>query len=114
MIVSEIPLQKLLSVPDHCEGEVFETLLALPGVRIERIVSRGEVSPEGFWYDQEHTEWVVVLAGATRLMIEGEVAARSLGPGDAITLRPHVRHRVDWTDPERETVWLAVHIGEAT
>lgn len=41
--------------------ECFDTLLATPGVRIERIVSNGQASPPEFWYDQEDVEWVALL-----------------------------------------------------
>lgn len=105
------PTQHLLaSVPVRCETEVTEALLAGRGVRVERIVSCGQVSPEGFWYDQTEAEWVVVLSGQARLTIEGEADERSLGPGDAIFLPSHCRHRVTWTDPEAPTVWLAIFL----
>jgi cupin 2 domain-containing protein len=91
--------------------ELVSELLVTPRVRIERIVSRGQVSPPGFWYDQDEDEWVVLLAGAAGLLIEGETAPRSLAPGDYVYLPAHTRHRVDWTDSERATVWLAVHVG---
>lgn len=94
----------------HASGnEVTQVLAAFPGARVERIVSRGQASPPGFWYDQAWTEWVVVLSGAAGLLIEGEDAPRVLRPGDYVEIPPHVRHRVAWTDPNRPTVWLAVH-----
>jgi cupin 2 domain-containing protein len=80
-----------------------------PGAVVERIVSTGQASPPGFWYDQGWAEWVIVLEGAARLLIEGEGGARGLGPGDYVELPAHCRHRVEWTDPDRPTVWLAVH-----
>ena len=80
-----------------------------PGAVVERIVSTGQGSPPGFRYDQDWAEWVVVLAGAAELRIEGEGAARRLEPGDFVEIPPRVRHRVEWTDPHRPTVWLAVH-----
>jgi len=95
------------------EAERLETLLAGRGVRLARIVSFGQASPEGFWYDQEEAEWVAVLAGRARLAIAGEAADRVLGPGDAVFLPAHCRHRVTWTDPERPTVWLALFLDPA-
>ena len=89
--------------------EELLTLAQLPGARIERIVSNGQASPPGFWYDQGWTEWVLLIAGSAGLLIEGEEAPRVLGPGDYVELPPHARHRVEWTDPVRPTVWLAVH-----
>jgi cupin 2 domain-containing protein len=92
--------------------EVFTTLLAQPGLRIERIVSAGHASPPGVWLDQPHGEWVLVLDGAAALEIEGMEGLQRLGAGDYVWLPPHCRHRVAWTDAGRATVWLAVHVGE--
>jgi cupin 2 domain-containing protein len=98
----------LEEVPARADIEQTTVLAELPGARIERIVSTGQASPPGFWYDQDRTEWVIVLAGSAGLMIEGESAPRILAPGDYIELPPHVRHRVEWTDADEPTVWLAV------
>lgn len=89
--------------------EQFQDLLHRPSVRIERIVSSGQASPPGFWYDQEDGEWVMLLSGEARLLIEGEARPRTLRPGDWINLPAHCRHRVEWTSPNEETLWLAVH-----
>ena len=80
-------------------------------MRIERIVSTGQASPPGFWYDQDWAEWVLVLSGAAGLEFEGEAAPRRLGPGDCVLIPAHARHRVAWTDAHQPTVWLAVHYG---
>ena len=89
--------------------EAATTLAERPGAVVERIVSTGQASPEGFWYDQNWTEWVVVLAGEAGLSIEGEAGPRTLRPGDWLELPAGLRHRVDWTASHRPTVWLAVH-----
>jgi cupin 2 domain-containing protein len=98
----------LAPLSDAEAAERVDTLLTRPGLRIERIVSRGQASPPGFWYDQAEAEWVLVLAGAARLRFAGETEARILGPGDWVDIAPHRRHRVDWTDPVVPTVWLAI------
>ena len=98
----------LSPLPDAEAAERVDALLTRPGLRIERIVSRGQASPPGFWYDQPQAEWVVVLAGAARLRFQDESEARVLGPGDCVDIAPHRRHRVEWTDPTVPTVWLAV------
>ena len=90
-------------------AEIFDILLALPGLRIERIVSHGQCSPPGFWYDQPEAEWVLLVAGAALVEIEGEAAPRRLEAGDWINLPAHCRHRVAWTDPNLPSVWLAAH-----
>ncbi|EJW13660.1 Cupin 2, barrel domain protein [Rhodovulum sp. PH10] len=91
--------------------EVVTVLADGPGVRIERIVSTGQASPDNFWYDQPAAEWVVLLTGSARLRFADEPAARELSPGDWVHIPPHVRHRVEATDPVVATVWLAVHHG---
>lgn len=83
-------------------------LIARPGLRIERIVSTGQCSPPDFWYDQEDGEWVAVLQGEARLRFADEAEARHLQAGDFVDIAPHRRHRVEWTAPDRVTVWLAV------
>ena len=89
--------------------EICDLLVERPGLRLERIVSTGQATPEGQWYDQEDDEWVLVVSGAARLRIEGESADRELGEGDWIMLPAHCRHRVTWTRAEPPTVWLAIH-----
>jgi cupin 2 domain-containing protein len=81
-----------------------------PGARIERIVSTGQASPPGFWYDQPFAEWVFLLSGAAGVLIEGEDAPRELLPGAYVEIPAHVRHRVECTDPAHPTVWLAIHL----
>ena len=98
----------LANIPEDLRDEVVETLLEADSVRIERIVSRGQASPKGFWYDQDEHEWVVLLSGAARLTIEDEERPLDLKPGDSVSLPAHKRHRVEWTDPDGPTVWLAI------
>jgi cupin 2 domain-containing protein len=97
-------------VPARLEEEKTTILAELPGARVERIVSTGQASPEGFWYDQDWTEWLVVLSGSAGVNIEGEDKPRILAPGGYLEIPPHVRHRVEWTDADEPTVWLAVHV----
>ena len=90
--------------------EELETLLASGRrFRLQRIVSRGHISPAGEWYDQAEAEWVILLSGAATLEFEGEARPRSLAPGDYVLIPPHRRHRVSWTTPETESVWLALY-----
>lgn len=102
-------VQNLLSaLPSAADGEVSETLAAGLAARVERIVSMGQASPVGVWYDQHEAEWVMVLTGRARLSIEGEADEVVMERGDAVFLPAHCRHRVAWTDPDQPTVWIAV------
>jgi len=98
--------------PEPGDAERFDTLLARGGMRIERIVSTGQASPAGFWYDQAQAEWVAVLSGAARLRFADEPTDRNLQPGDWLYIAPHRRHRVEWTEAMPPTVWLAVHFPD--
>ncbi len=97
---------RFFDLPAASGEEQFEALVSRGGARVERIVSRGQASPPDFWYDQDEDEWVIVLGGRARLEIEGRPLIE-LGPGDWVDLPAHCRHRVEWTDPGNETVWLA-------
>lgn len=94
-------------------AERFERLIDQQGVTIERIVSMGQASPAGFWYDDPRDEWVVLLAGAAALQFDGQAQEQRLAPGDYVHIRAHCRHRVAWTDAHAPTVWLAVYLPAA-
>lgn len=100
--------QLFADIPEEASDEIFQDLLSREGFRVERIVSFGHASPEGFWYDQEQHEWVLVVSGRAGLEIEGR-PVRELMPGDWIDIPAHVRHRVAWTADDEPTVWLAIH-----
>lgn len=103
-----IPSNLFADVPANLPEELFQSLVEKPGLRIERIVSHGHRSPDGFWYDQDTDEWVVLLQGAARLEFENG-GSQELTPGDHAWIAAHQRHRVAWTDPHQQTIWLAVH-----
>lgn len=96
-------------LPGDATQEQFSELLHAASVRIERIVSHGQASPPGFWYDQDWAEWVLVLSGSAMLLLEGEAAPRKLTRGDYLHIPAHRRHRVEATDAREPTIWLAVH-----
>jgi len=99
----------LFSLPKNLTGEeIFEPLLEGRNVRVERIVSSGQSTPEGVWMDQELDEWVALLQGRGVVGYENGVTVE-LGPGDWIFIPAHTRHRVESTSPEPPCIWLAVH-----
>ena len=99
----------LSDLPADAPDEIFTLLLERPGLRIERIVSYGHVTPADAPYRQPEDEWVMLVKGAARLWLDGkgEVA---LGPGDHLLIPAGLQHRVTWTSPDEPTVWLAVHV----
>jgi len=110
LIVADDPLRNLFAqIPADLSEEVTQTLLDSPCMRIERIASHGQSSPEGFWYDQPQHEWVVLLSGAARLRFENQEAVAELKAGDFLLIEAHRRHRVEWTTTEEPSVWLAIH-----
>ncbi len=104
-------LQGNLFAPLHVrlQAEAVDELVSAGNFRLERIVSLGQATPGGEWYDQHRNEWVVLLSGLAKLRIDGESTDRELTPGDWLLLPAHCRHRVEWTDPSQATVWLALH-----
>lgn len=99
--------------PGASEEESFTTLVETASVKIERIVSNGQASPAGFWYDQAWAEWVVVLSGSAGLRFEDEAEVMVLRPGDHVLIPARKKHRVEGTDASCATVWLAVHFPES-
>lgn len=105
------PLNLLTDLPSQLAEERVEILVEHPGLRIERIVSTGQASPPGFWYQQPEHEFVLLLHGTASLTLEREDGAlqqHRLQPGDWLLLPAHCRHRVDSTAADTPTVWLAV------
>jgi len=100
----------LSNFPDASNGEVVTALLERPGVRIERIVSLGQVTPLESPYDQEADEWVLLLAGQAEVWLEGSGMQR-LVAGDHLFIPAHCKHRVTWTLPDAPTVWLAIFLS---
>ena len=102
------PMKNLFTpVSDKGDGEVFEKILEVGGVRIERIVSHGHTSPASGWYDQDEDEWVLVLRGSGKILFQ-DGSERLLSAGDHLHISAHQKHKVTWTDPVAPTFWLAV------
>lgn len=96
------------SIPSDLRSEWVERLAWKKGVRIERIISRGHASPEGFWYDQAETEWVLLVRGSARIVFEEGDTVVEMHAGDHLVIPSRARHRIDWTSPDEDTIWLAV------
>lgn len=93
-------------IPANLTEELFENLAEKPNVKIERIISKGHTSPKQGWYEQAQDEWVIVLQGEA--IITFEDSEKRLGSGDYLMISAGVKHKVSWTKPDIETVWLAV------
>lgn len=96
------------AIPPHLPEELLQTLTGNERVRIERIVSRGQASPEGFWYDQEQDEFVLLAQGEAELELQDPAERVRLVPGDWLVIPAHRRHRVAWTSSRQDSIWLAV------
>jgi cupin 2 domain-containing protein len=94
------------NIPGSIPDEIFETIISTSSIKIERIISKGQKSAPDFWYDQEQSEWILVLQGEARVQFEDKT--RCLASGDYINIAPHQKHRIDWTTSEEETIWLAI------
>jgi cupin 2 domain-containing protein len=99
----------LYNIPADLPVELVQTIVAGEKTRIERIVSKGHQSPPDFWYDQGQDEWVFLARGEARLQFPNQTL--HLKAGDYVNIPAHQKHRVDWTTPDEETVWLAIFYG---
>ncbi len=94
------------AVPKSLPQEFVETVLSGKNVRIERIVSHGHASDEGFWYEQDESEFVLLLQGEAELeFVDHSIRMKA---GDYLTISAGCKHRVKWTAPDRHTIWLAI------
>jgi cupin 2 domain-containing protein len=93
-------------IPATAPQEIFTPLMASTNIRIERIVSFGNVSPQRFWYDQQENEWILLMEGSAQLRLEDRLV--ELAPGDYLNIPCGRKHRVEKTSENGRTVWLAV------
>jgi cupin 2 domain-containing protein len=106
---SDEPMKNLFAhLPDNLAEEVTDILVQNQSVRIERILSHGQASPIGFWYDQPEAEWLVVLQGEAKLLFADQPSPVHLRAGDSLSIPAHQKHRVEWTTPDEITIWLAI------
>jgi len=96
-------------IPQELVDEGIDVLADTGRIKIERIVSRGHRSADDFWYDQGRREFVLLIQGEARLEFEEGAGLIHMMPGDYLVIQPHERHRVAWTSPDGDTIWLAVH-----
>lgn len=87
--------------------ELIEILAESKNVRIERIISSGQISPEGFLYDQDEDEFVVLIQGEAVLSFEDNTSVR-LKVGDTIIIPAHKKHKVDFTSKNPPCIWLCI------
>lgn len=97
-----------LDLPSAKSREIFEKIIYKNGVKIERITSFGQATPPGKWLKSKRNEWVILLKGKAKLkfLLTGKII--EMKPGDHIFIPAETRHRVEWTDPKKKSVWAAV------
>ena len=95
------------NIPSNIPKEIIDTLIDSDQIKVERIISKGHVSPKDFWYDQDKNEFVILLEGSVKLLFENDEQI-ILSAGDYIIIPAHKKHRVEWTDPKTETIWLTI------
>lgn len=96
------------NIPGKIPNEIFEEIVSSKNIKIQRIISKGHLSPQNFWYEQEENEWVILIKGKAGLRFFDGNELIELNAGDYINIPARKKHRVEWTDTEGETIWLAV------
>lgn len=101
-------LANIFDLPEPLpDEEVFNDLIPPKGVKIERIISNGQTTPAGEWYDQDLHEWVVLIQGEAELEYENGQTLRLIA-GDHVLIPAHVRHRVVFTSKDPPCIWITV------
>ena len=88
--------------------EKIEQIVSGKNIQIERIVSTGQTTPSGQWYNQELDEWVILLQGEAELSYADDTRIK-LKAGDYLPIPAHTKHRVEYTSIEPPCIWLAVY-----
>ncbi|WP_009545876.1 cupin domain-containing protein [Crocosphaera subtropica] len=102
-------MDNIFQLPNQLnDQEIFETILNSKNVKIERIISTGQTTPEGTWYDQDQDEWVILLQGEATLLYSDN-SSISLTTGDYLLIKAHEKHRVTFTSSDPPCIWLAIH-----
>jgi len=99
-------------IPTQLPEELCSCLVQNAQLHIERIVSRGHQTAPGQWYDQDHDEWVLLIQGAAILAFDAALPDKKLQAGDYCLIPAHCKHRVAWTHPDMDSIWLAVHYNK--
>jgi cupin 2 domain-containing protein len=97
------------NIPDQLPEELIECIFKQDNVHIERIISKGHMTPTGQWYDQDWDEWVMLLQGEATLLYENNQTFHLMA-GDYLLIPAYTKHRVEWTAPDINTLWLAIHL----
>ena len=99
-------------IPMNLKDEYFENILRGEDFFLERIVSEGQTTPKGTWLCEDTSEWVLLLSGSAKLQFKIDDNIQTLLPGDHLTIPAGTYHRVEWTEPNAKTAWLAIHFDE--
>ena len=91
--------------------EIIEKILENKNLKLERIITNGQITPPGEWYNQENDEWVLLLKGSALILFE-DFETKTLNSGDYILIPKFYKHRVQWVDPHNECIWIALHFKD--
>lgn len=89
--------------------EKFISIINSENIKIEKIISTGQITEKGVWLEQNWDEFVVLISGEAKLSFEGEDEHLKLNIGDYVLIPKNVKHRVEFTSKEKPTIWLAIH-----
>jgi cupin 2 domain-containing protein len=86
--------------------EFFFEIFKNKTIKVEKIVSNGQKSPENFWYEQDKSEFILLLEGFAILEFENRVV--ELKKGDCLNIEAYQKHKVKFTSLDEPTIWFAV------
>ncbi|MEL7036736.1 MAG: cupin domain-containing protein [Cyanobacteria bacterium J06592_8] len=102
-------LKNIYTLPENLPPtEQFESLIENKTLKIERIISTGQTTPAGEYYNQEKDEWVMLLQGEATLSYS-DGSEIQLKAGDYLLIPAHQKHRVEYTSTNPPCIWFAIH-----
>jgi cupin 2 domain-containing protein len=89
-------------------AEIFQNILSGKRIKLERIISSGQTTPDGIWLSEKTDEWVILLKGRAGISFHSGEKIK-LEEGDYILIKSGTKHRVSYTSKNPECIWLAIH-----
>ena len=91
-------------LPDIKENEIINILKENENVKIERIISTGQISD---WMVQERKEYIILIQGIA--IIEFNDKKVEMKAGDTLFIERMEKHRVAYTSQNPYCIWFCVH-----
>jgi cupin 2 domain-containing protein len=101
----------IVKIPANSDEELFESIYNDRNLLIERIISTGQVTPDGIWLEEDYDEWVILLQGNSKIKFDDGKTVE-VEKGDYFMIPSNTKHKVILTSKIPCCIWLAIHIKQ--